>query len=492
MWSRFVPPAYDSLSWDYWFGQVDARPLGVFRILFALVLLKDAIYHLFLSELFYSDTGIAPRHLMTDVYRDFRWSLMDYFGADWQMSLFFVLWIMVLIGLLVGYQTKLMTILNWVLIVSIHERNIFMLSGADTVMRVMSFWIMWIPLGRAYALDRRLNPTLPETVFAFPLRIIQLQLAFIYLATALLKGHGIMWLDGSAVYTALQLRAFTHPIADWMLATAPYWMFQIMSWFTFIAEGAFFVLMFLPFGQPKFKGLGLLMMGLVHVGIGVLMAIPNFSLVMLACYFLFVEGTWLTRVGNMFFPRHNFKDIASLAPTPHITWRMVILVLITGSLLFTTYGYGLRLMRSNDKPLGLPISTAQMQVIQMLGLWQQWDMFAPNPFSTDGGMLVMGSFSDASRVELRTGQNYPDDEIPRFYFGIGTRWKKYDEGLYYGSQTALMKAHAQYRCRSYNADNPDVRLEQVELIYRSRQIHAVNTPENPYEDKSILIVTCEN
>jgi len=491
MWSKLVQPTYDSLSWDYWFGQVDVRPLGVFRIFFALILLKDAIYHLFLGEIFYSDTGIAPRDLMTAVYRDFRWSLMDYFGADWQVALFFVLWIIVLICLLLGYQTKLMTILNWVIIVSIHERNILMLSGADSVMRVMSFWILFLPLGRAYSLDRRFKPTLSKTAFAFPLRMVQLQFALIYLGTFMLKTHGIMWLDGSAVYHALQLRGFTHPIADWMLATAPYWMFQIASWFTLLAEGAFFVFMFLPFEQPRLKAFGLLMMGAVHVGISVLMAVPNFSMVMLACYFLFVDGAWLKWLGSKLLPQHNFKDIAPLSPIENISLRRWIVVLLTGSLLFTVYGYNLWFMRPNNKPLGLPISTFQIQVVQGLGIWQRWDMFSPNPFKTDGGLLVIGTFSDSDPIELRRGQSYPDDEIPRFYFGIDTRWKKYDEGLYYGSHTALMKAHAEYRCRTFNANNLENRLEQVELIYRSRQTYDVDTPENPYADESILIVECE-
>ena len=492
MWSKFVKPAYDSLSWDYWFGQVDARPIGIFRILFTLILLKDAIYRLFLGELFYSDTGIAPPLLMADIYRTFRWSLMDHLGADWQVTLFLVLWILVLIGLLVGYQTKLMTILNWILIVSIHERNIFMLSGADTTLRVLSFWIMFLPMGRAYALDRRLKPTLPDTAFAFPLRIIQLQFAFIYVAAALLKLHGITWIEGSAVYHAMQLRSFTHPIADWMLTIAPYWMFQVSTWFILIAEGAFFVLMFLPFGQPRLKALGLLATGSVHVGIGIIMAIPNFSIVMIVSYLLFFEDAWLIWLGNKFYPQHTFKDIASLSPTAKITWRMWIVVLITGSLLFTVYGYNLWFMRPNGKALGLPISAVQIEVVQGLGLWQAWDMFAPNPFKTDGGMLVMGTFSDTSRLELRTERDYPADEIPRFYFGVGTRWKKYDEGLYYGSRTTLMEAHAEYRCRIANANNPEIRLEQVELIYRSRQIHEVDAPENPYEDVSILMVVCEN
>lgn len=489
IWSTFVKPAYDSLNWDYWFGQMDARPLGVFRIIFALLLLKDAIYRLLTGSLYYSDNGIAPRHLMATIYREFRWSLMDYFGADWQVTLFFLLWIVVLICLLLGYQTRLMTIFNWILIVSLHERNILLLNGADSVMRVMSIWMVFLPLGRAYSLDRYLKPDLPETALAFPLRMIQLQFAFIYLSAFIFKAHGNAWLDGSAVYLALQLRSFTHPIADWMLASAPYVLFQIGTWFALIAEGVFFVFMFLPFEQPNLKAVGMMAMASVHIGIGVLMAIPNFSMVMLACYLLFFDGTWLVWLGKKRFPRHNFKDIPVLSPTPKITWRQWLLILVTGTMLFNVYAYSLYFMRPTEKSLGLPISITQLQVIQWTGLWQTWDMFAPNPFATDGGMLVMGTYESGRRYELRTGLAH-DDELPRFYFGVGGRWKKYDENLYHGWYPTLIDAHAQYRCRTTPASPIDGRLTQVELIYRSRQVNLINAPVTTYEDQSLWTIGC--
>jgi len=488
MWSNWVKPAYDSLSWDYWFGQVDARPLGIFRILFALVLLKDAVYRLLIGNMFYADNGIAPRDLMASLYREWRWSLLDGLGADWQITLFFLLWIGVLVALLLGYRTRWMTILNWILILSIHERNIYMLNGADTAMRVMSFWIMFLPLGRAYALDRLRKPDLSLTAFAFPLRIAQLQFAFIYLATFIMKAHGETWLDGSAVYLSLQLRGFTHPIADWLLASAPYLFFQIATLFTIIAEGAFFPLMFLPFEQPRLKLVGLLAMGSVHIGIGILMAVPNFSMVMLACYLLFFEGAWLVRIGQRIFPQRTFEDIPALSPALPLSRRRIVLVLSLGCLLFTVYAYNLWHMRPDEKPLGHAISTPQTQVVQLLGLWQIWDMFAPNPFPTDGGMLVNGTYDDGQMVELRTGMT-DRDRIPRFYFGTGTRWKKYDENLYYSWLTDLMDAQAQYYCRTLNT--ADKQLQQVEFVYRFRQTNAYDEPRNPYRDQPLWTIPCE-
>lgn len=485
MWSKWVNPAYDILSWDYWFGQVDARPLGIFRILFSLLLLKTAIYHLLLGKMFYSDSGIAPRHLMSDLYRQWRWSLMDYFGADWQVTLFLLVWIVVLVALLCGYQTRLMTIFNWIIILSLHERNTYYLNGADTAIRVMSFWMMFLPLGRAYALDRLRKPALAHTIFAFPLRIVQLQFAFIYVATFIMKAHGTTWLDGSAVFHALQLMSFTHPIADWVLVNVPYIIFQFATLFTLVAEGAFFLLVFLPFEQPRLKFVGLFTMGSVHIGIALLMTVPNFSWIMLVCYVLFFDGNWIVKIGQRLFSQHRFLQLATVAPALAINRHRIVLIVLMSGLLFNVYAYNFWFMRPNEVSLGSPMTETQVQVIENLGLWQNWGMFAPNPTRTDGGMLMMGSFANGQRIELRTGL-YADNELPRFYFGLGTRWKKYDENLYFFWLTTLMETHAHYLCRTYPKEN----LQQVEIIYRFRQIVDYGEPFNAYRDQPIWTIDC--
>ena len=76
------PDAADNLfGRRFWLGEVDSRPLALFRICYAALLLKDALYHLPLAERLYSDQGILPRYALFSLrYASYRFSLMDALG----------------------------------------------------------------------------------------------------------------------------------------------------------------------------------------------------------------------------------------------------------------------------------------------------------------------------------------------------------------------------------------------------------------------------
>lgn len=298
----------------YWFGQIDSRPLSLFRILFALILLKDAIYRVALADVFYSDAGIFRRDVLLEIAREHRFSLMDSFSAGWMAALFFIAWIVVLLGLLVGYRTRWMVLLNFVFLLSVHERNIYVLNGADTVLRVMAFWALFVPLSDYYSLDavrkrwQQFRETgneadlraadKPHLTFAFPVRMFQLQIAMIYLFTFWQKVPGDEWRNGEALFYALQLQSLTLPTGDWMVTHLPFELLQVMSLGAFVIEGAFLFLVFAPLLQPVLRILGLVSGAMLHVGIALLMSIPNFSAVMLASYTLFVLPGWIAAIEN--------------------------------------------------------------------------------------------------------------------------------------------------------------------------------------------------
>ncbi len=311
-----IRPEYNLFSREYWLGQVDTRPLSVFRVALALLLLKDAIYDLPLARIFFSDEGIVPRSALWDgLARANRFSLMDALPYPWMATAFFLAWIFVLVLLLVGYRTRLMAILNAVMIVSIHERNLYVLNGADTVFRVLSLWSIFLPLGQYYSLDalrerfgryrtsRHLGdlraPDAPRTGYAFPLRIAQLQIALVYLFTGLLKlpGGPSAWARGEALYYALQLKSLTLPTGDWLLATAPDIGLRWIDYQTLFTELAFLLLVFSPFFQPLLRLLALALGVMLHGGIAATMSISNFSMVMIASYLLFCEPRWVAWIG---------------------------------------------------------------------------------------------------------------------------------------------------------------------------------------------------
>ncbi len=306
---RLYNPEYNFLRPRYWFGQVDSRPLSVFRIALGLLLLKDAIYHLWLARIFYSDAGIVPRWaLEAGLTRATRFSLLDALPQPWMVTAFFLLWIAVLLCFTAGYHTRLATVAQFVMLASIHERNIYVLNGADTVFRVLSFWCMFLPLSQSYSVDairarwakyiRTRNladlraPQEPRTVYALPLRMIQIQFAIIYLFTAWLK-NGAAWQDGEAIYYALQLRSLTLPTGDWFLAHAPNWLMRWLSYQALATEWLFLPLVFLPFGQPALRAMALILGTLMHGGIAILMSIDNFSTLMIASYLLYFEPGWI-------------------------------------------------------------------------------------------------------------------------------------------------------------------------------------------------------
>ncbi|MCI0349188.1 MAG: HTTM domain-containing protein, partial [Acidobacteriales bacterium] len=124
------------------------------------------------------------------------------------------------LGLLVGYRTRLLAVLNFLLVLSVHERNVYVLTGADTAMRVLSFWMMFIPLGDYYSMDSFRCPKDYRSAFAFPVRLIQFQVALIYLVAGLLKLSGEAWQNGEALFYVLQLEGIQWPPGAWLRQTA--------------------------------------------------------------------------------------------------------------------------------------------------------------------------------------------------------------------------------------------------------------------------------
>lgn len=307
-----INPNYNLFRADYWLGDVDSRPVALFRIVFALLLLKDAIYHLPLARIFYSDSGVVPRAALWDgLARTNRISLMDALSTPWMAAAFFVLWIVVLLGLLAGWRTRLMAILNFVLLLSVQERNIYVLNGADTVFRVMGFWAMFLPMGQAFSVDalrRRVAryrltqhpadlrpPTGPRPGAAFPVRMAQIQLALVYVFTGILKlpGEPTAWSRGEALHYALQLQSLTQVTGDWLVNSGMDWLLRYINYLTLFTEMAFIILVFAPFLQPMLRMLGLTLGVLLHTGIAITMSIANFSMVMMGSYLLFFEWSWL-------------------------------------------------------------------------------------------------------------------------------------------------------------------------------------------------------
>ena len=307
----------------YWFGEVDTRPVALFRIAFGLILLKDVIYHLFVAQLYYSGDGILPDGRRFTLWPPDQFSLFHISESTFWAQLLMVVWIVAVFSLVLGFHTRLATIINWLLIVSAHERTPQVLNGADVVFLVMSFWMLFLPLAEHYSLDSRRRGGGRPLAYALPVRLAQLQICLVYFQTGVLKLPSPAWYDGNALYAALHQSYLTSGLTDWVIGWLPGWIYVGFGLFTLVVEVAFPLWIYFPLKQPKIRWVALIGGYLLHIGILILMAVPNFSWVMMSSYFLFWEGSWVERMLGMFGLKQTSWQAESAAIRPR--WQRLLL-----------------------------------------------------------------------------------------------------------------------------------------------------------------------
>jgi hypothetical protein len=134
---------------------IDLHSLALFRIGIGLLILTDLLIRVPDLKAMYTDSGMFPRGLIRHHYTSiWHWSL-HFLSGHWavQAALFGVA-AMLAIALLTGFKTRWAAIGSWLMLMSLHHRVPPILSGADTLMRMLLFWAMFLPLERMWSLDR--------------------------------------------------------------------------------------------------------------------------------------------------------------------------------------------------------------------------------------------------------------------------------------------------------------------------------------------------
>jgi hypothetical protein len=509
-----MPAQYNFLRLDYWFGQVDSRPLSLFRICFAALLLKNALYFIPLARLFYSDDGIVPRAQFWDDPAQAglgQFSILNYFAASWMAILVFILWAGISLALLVGYRTGTMAVLNYVIWLSMIHRNPFILHAPDQVMLVLSFWMIFLPLNRHYSIDgwlarRRRQTTehaenllVPHITYAFPLRVIQIQVALIYIFTSYYKWHGVFWRVGDGLYYTFQQESFLLPTGVWLSTMSPLWLLRLLTWSTLLIETGFAPLVFAPVLQPWARATGLFLAALLHLGIAVTMAIPDFSIAMGISYLLFFEPGWVVWL------ECQVRRLLKLSPAPIMATEAMAreaivrrqekrrlppaignaaLTILLALLLTVTIWGGL----GSEKGVWSKLAATQPRFVQainrQLHLASPWSMFAYRAIPRIGWLMIDGQFENSANLRLYTSV---DSTTGRMYWqwGPGARLRFFEQRLIWSFPSTILQAWGSYYCRLYNSEQKrpvGMRLATLEIHLRYRLSHVPGAPPNPYED----------
>src|SRR5450432_3703277 len=126
---------------DYWWGEVDPRPLALFRILFGSVAFVDLLLRLPDVGFFFSDEGYAPRQLAPTLVQG--WSLFRLVGSPGAVLALYCTGLLAVAALTLGFKTRWASIATFLFLASLHLRNPLISIGPDRILAVMSFWLMF-------------------------------------------------------------------------------------------------------------------------------------------------------------------------------------------------------------------------------------------------------------------------------------------------------------------------------------------------------------
>lgn len=292
---------------DQWmFGYGSPLTLGVFRAVFASLIVLGLLIQAGDIVTWFGANGLSPA---SAALRADRGSLTFNPLAHIQNDslTFFLYWIIVLFGILTafGLWTKGSSIILAIGIVAIHHRSPFIINAGDSLARLVAIYMAFAPVGAAFSIDawlkKKNNQPLVTEVSLWPQRLIQLQLAILYLTTVLIKLQGPAWRNGFASWYPTQLIEFKKFSVPGFFDALPVVIFTTYA--TLIVE---FALATLIFWKPARKWVVLAGVAL-HLGIEYRMNIPLFAFVMISSYLCHYSGEeiqgLLDRIFALFRPK---------------------------------------------------------------------------------------------------------------------------------------------------------------------------------------------
>ena len=189
-------------------------------------------------------------------------------------------------SLTLGFMTRTSAALTFVGLTSIHHRNFLILNSGDCLLRVVTFLLIFAGAGKALSIDSWRRGRTDAAAVVHPMwaqRLIQIQIAVVYLSTVLYKLDGPLWRDGTAVYYLTRLTEFQRFEIPYMFEHL--WTLKALTWASLVVELALAVLIWIrPLRYPVLAA-GVLL----HLGLEYTLNVPVFQWAMLAGLTSFVE-----------------------------------------------------------------------------------------------------------------------------------------------------------------------------------------------------------
>lgn len=468
---------------------LDLRSLALLRVAYGVLLALDTLTRWTDLQAHYSDLGILTRSQLLELgWHRYWFSLHMAVGHVRWLHLLFALQLLCAVALLVGWRTRLVTFLSWLFLISIHARNPMILNGGDIYLRVLLFWMMFLPWGHRWSWDAKCGngdhggwmPTVTATNLKGVAPIaVTIQVASVYWFAALPKNDPSWTVTYDATMLALRVDQFLTPLGYLfrdnfgpLLATLTF----IVIWFEKL--GPF--LLFFPFDRGQTRTLGVLGIMLMHIGFASMMELGFFAWIGALSAIVLLPGWWwegpLVKISHWADTR--FGVAGSRQSSLRIVWLregFFALVLV--------YCFCWNCANEKVTPNFLRVPRGLTWIGHATRLDQRWNMFSPGPFTEDGWFVVEGRFKDGRVLDLfKEGGGELRWEKPKDVAGTykNQRWRKFMMNIWLAENQKYRLTYGQYLCRLWNSGAESGKeLNDFDIVYMLENTNLDGTEETP-------------
>jgi len=458
---------------------VDTRSLAAFRVGVAGVVLLDLLLRSRYLDAFYTDAGVLPRKALFAHNPTFGpLSLHALSGAAWFQAILFAATGVLAVAMLVGYRTRLATLLTGLLVVSLHVRNPLVLNGGDLVLQMLFLWALFLPLGERWSVDALRDGPRRRRVASVATAGVLCQVVVIYTTNAVLKLRGDAWLHGEAIQYVFSLEMFVHGLGH-VLADYPDLLVAFDKvWLALLAGSALLVLAtgwLRAALAATYAGMHLGMLATMQLGVFPLVSVvavvpfvPSAVWDALAAraHRPVVAGPRVARLREATRKRLPLVSTPSLPPGAREWGRRTVTVALAAFLVFQL-AYSAASVGLVPVPAAGPLDGEEPEA--------RWSMFAPEPLSVDRWVKAPAGTPSGERVDAFHGGAFTWDKPPDVSTSYPTaRWRKYATNVA-SADDRVPSAFAAYLC----SQSPHGRSTAVEnvTVYGVEQPTRLDGPE---------------
>ena len=307
---------------------IDYRSLALLRVALAIMVIIDLCMRAMDLTAHYTDSGVLQRFSEVDsVSSQFFISFHLANGTEIFQAILFAINLILAFVLLIGFRTRIVTILLFVFTVSLHARNPLILNGGDDILRLLLFWSIFLPLGAMWSVDSAMNIAKKvDAKYHFSVASLGLilQVLIVYWATFLFKTHPVWMEDYSAVHYILNAEIFVSSLGLIFAKNQVILPFLTGSSLWLELIGPFLV--FIPWFNKYWKLIVLSAFCLMHLGFAILMTLGLFPYISIISWIIFIPAVFWDKLyvfGNRLVSE---PIVVYCGKNPSVTYKIALLI----------------------------------------------------------------------------------------------------------------------------------------------------------------------